>query len=436
MNIIISICSKSSILEVFLIVKTIFKLLCLLAPFLITIVSSVGLFKIIISGKEEDLKEYGKVFVRRIIAGLVIFFIPAIITYTINNILGAKDVDFIACFESASKEKVKELKEQEEAETEAERIKKEIEDKDILRRAYEAEQKIKASKKESFEEWKKTHGVGTTKLSYSRAIEIPSDVLRNASHSDLSVVITDDKGNVLASRKPLDLREGGSTTKVFTGYAAVKLLDPVNDKVISTSYAQNMPYMGDPDVKVGQVLSVSQAATKDFPGSSNITTANIAIAIGKKYRHSPNDAQAYFDGIEEINNLIKSVGCTNTKIPSSSGVNYNYKTKKWVFDTNGYAEGEDGISANDLALITIAAMQDENFSKGINYGNNGICPPPNSNTFYIKSGTQKFCHGVWGFNHNGNRYYIVILGVNCNKGDNKCRIFEDLYNWAVTSVIK
>ena len=71
-----------------------------------------------------------------------------------------------------------------------------------------------------------------------------------------------------------------------------------------------------------------------------------------------------------------------------------------------------------------------------NYGNNGLCPPPNSNTFYIKSGTQKFCHGVWGFNHNGNRYYIVILGVNCNKGDNKCRIFEDLYNWAVTSVIK
>ena len=198
-----------------------------------------------------------------------------------------------------------------------------------------------------------------------------------------------------------------------------------------------MPYMGDPDVKVGQKFTVGQTATKDFPGSSNITTANIAIAIGKKYYNVSSDEDAYFKGMDKINEFIKESGCTKSVLPCSSGVNYNYKTKKWTGNKNGIATGIYGITANDLGLVTINAMKDETFAKGINYGKNGICTPPDKNSFFIKSGTQAYCHGVWGFNYNNKRYYVVILGVNCkNSSDNKCTIFKDIYNWSINSLLK
>ena len=94
------------------------------------------------------------------------------------------------------------------------------------------------------------------------------------------------------------------------------------------------------------------------------------------------------------------------------------------------------MTANDLGLITIKAMKDENFSNGINYGKNGLCNPPNNNTFFIKSGTQAYKHGVWGFNQNGKRYYAIVLGVNFNKGDDRCKTFNDVYEWAISNAIK
>ncbi len=427
-----SLCDSSATVHVLLIIKTLLKIACIIVPIIIIIVTVIGFTKPIIDGKEESLKENSKLLVKRIIAGLIIAFIPLLLSFTFNNLLNTK-LEFISCMDDASLEKYENLKKQEEQEAEAIKKAQAIEDEERLKANYELDQEQREKQKKVFEEYKATHGMATvSKLNYNNAKEIPESVLRNAKNSNLSVVIVDDEGNVIASKDPLVLREGGSTAKIFTGYAAVTLLNSPNDIVVNTSYAQNMPYMGTPDVKVGEKLSVAQAATKDFPGSSNITTANIAIAIGKKYHNSTSDKQAYFDGMEEINNLIKKTGCSNTKLASSSGVNYNYSAGKFLGNKNGIATGEYGISANDLALITIAAMKNENFSKGINYGKNGICTPPSNNSFFIKSGTQGYCHGVWGYNNNGKRYYVSILGVNCNKGDNKCQIFNDIYNWAVT----
>ena len=154
MYILFDLCNSSSGLTVILIVKTFFKLACLLAPFLITVVSMIGIFKIISSGKDDDLKDYLKLSIKRIIAGFVIFFIPTIINYVYSGLLGDKNVDFLVCFETASKEKVASLKAKEEAEAEKEKKTQEKEDEQLLKEAYEAEQKQKGAKKQSFAEWK------------------------------------------------------------------------------------------------------------------------------------------------------------------------------------------------------------------------------------------------------------------------------------------
>ena len=152
---ILAFCDKSSIVEVILIVKTIFKILCYLAPIIVIIVSIIHIFNVVMNGKEDDLKDALKVTVKRIIAGLLIAFIPAIINYVFTGILNASEVEFLACFETASKEKVASLKAKEEAEAEEEKKSQEKEDEQMLKEAYEAEQKQKGAKKQTFAEWKK-----------------------------------------------------------------------------------------------------------------------------------------------------------------------------------------------------------------------------------------------------------------------------------------
>ncbi len=151
---ILAFCDKSYIVQIMLIVKIFLKLVCYIVPPIIIITSIITFFKGITTGKEEDLKEGGKLLVRRIIAGLVIIFLPTIISYVFNNFVGDK-VEFLACFESASQERLEALKAKEKAEEEAKSKQQEAEDERTLRAAYEADQKNRDKTKQSFEEWKK-----------------------------------------------------------------------------------------------------------------------------------------------------------------------------------------------------------------------------------------------------------------------------------------
>ena len=76
---ILGICDKSYFVEIFLIIKTIFKIACYIAPLIVIIISMIHIFKAVTNGKDEDLKEALKVTVKRIIAGLLIAFLPALI---------------------------------------------------------------------------------------------------------------------------------------------------------------------------------------------------------------------------------------------------------------------------------------------------------------------------------------------------------------------
>ena len=79
-----NICEIPSFLRVMLILKHMFKIVCIMVPIIIIITTIVKLFKSITSGKEEDLKETFVVGVRKIIAGLVVGFLPTIIPYAIS----------------------------------------------------------------------------------------------------------------------------------------------------------------------------------------------------------------------------------------------------------------------------------------------------------------------------------------------------------------
>ena len=155
MGFILAFCDKSYEVTIMLIVKMIFTIACYLIPIIVIIATIINLFKPITSGKDEELKDNFKIGVRRIIAGLVVMMIPTVLSYVFNNFTNGDKVDFLTCFNTASKERIEALKAKEEAEEEAKRKQQEAEDERTLRAAYEADQKNRDKNKQTFEEWKK-----------------------------------------------------------------------------------------------------------------------------------------------------------------------------------------------------------------------------------------------------------------------------------------
>jgi len=151
MTSLLALCDRSYILEIMLIIKTFFKIACYVVPPIIIIVTIIGFTSPVINGKEEDLKKNGKKLVKRLIAGLLIMFLPTIINYVFTSIVKADDVEFIACFESASRSKIDALKAKERKEEEAKKKAQEKEDEKLQKVAYEKEQKQKEKQKSFFE---------------------------------------------------------------------------------------------------------------------------------------------------------------------------------------------------------------------------------------------------------------------------------------------
>ncbi|MBR3199271.1 MAG: hypothetical protein IKG27_04580 [Bacilli bacterium] len=285
---------------------------------------------------------------------------------------------------------------------------------------------------------------GPSTINYSSSISIPDSLWKShASKSDPSIVVADSKGKILASRLPDLRREGGSTTKVFAGYAALKLLKPT-DTIIGTKYVQdNSDLKHGDDLKDGRKISVLLAATRNFPGSYNLTADNIPLAIGRKYYSSSSDKDAYSKGLQKMNVLFRQIGCTNTLLGNGSGLNGRFMATGYSgFDKRGATKNSSGtgFSAHDLVIVTNEAMKDINFAGHFKDRNK-------EGLFFIKSGTQSCAHGVWGFNKKGKRYYIAVLGVACEQtyGRKKSEsirsgardaIGKDVYNWAIKNLIK
>ena len=171
-------CDRSYIVEILLIVKTFFKIACYLAPMIVIIISIIHIFKVVMNGKEDDLKDALKVTVKRIIAGLLIMLLPSIINYVFTGIIDASEVEFLSCFESASKEKVASLKAKEEAEEEAKKKAQEKEDEAQLRKAYEEEQKQKDAKKQSIPR-AKAKSIISIKLNFHLKQSVPREQIFN-----------------------------------------------------------------------------------------------------------------------------------------------------------------------------------------------------------------------------------------------------------------
>ena len=117
----LSLCDKSYMMEVFFILKLCLKIICILTPIIVIINTTIRMTKAVQTGKDEDIKNCAKQGVKNIIAGLIVFMLPTLFSYVFTNLVDGEGDSLLACLETASIEKVNSLKEKEKAERLAEK---------------------------------------------------------------------------------------------------------------------------------------------------------------------------------------------------------------------------------------------------------------------------------------------------------------------------
>lgn len=137
------------IYRVALILKYGINILLTILPIIVIIFSMIDIFKIVINPNEvnKSIKEVAT----RILAGIIVLFIPTIIDYSFSLIESYDNTVVLQYYNNASIEKIEELEQKYEEEREAEKNKREAE----YKQAYIKEQEELKKQREQIEEYKK-----------------------------------------------------------------------------------------------------------------------------------------------------------------------------------------------------------------------------------------------------------------------------------------
>lgn len=93
---------SGSVLNIFTAIGWVIQVIKIAIPLILIIFGSIDFGKAIIASKDDEVKKAGKSLVMRVIAGVIIFFIPTIVNFVIT-LIGGEDIyngsDFGACTE-------------------------------------------------------------------------------------------------------------------------------------------------------------------------------------------------------------------------------------------------------------------------------------------------------------------------------------------------
>ncbi len=107
----IDVCESSGFLQALLILKTIFVIICLLVPIILIFTISMDVYKLITN--PGDTKKVFPLISKRLIAALIILFIPTIVNLSLRIIKSGSD--FERCWENANSDYIESVREKEKA---------------------------------------------------------------------------------------------------------------------------------------------------------------------------------------------------------------------------------------------------------------------------------------------------------------------------------
>ena len=89
----------SNTLFIFQLVRIVVLIIQIAVPFVLIVLGSIDFFKSVVAGDEKEMKQKRKPFVQRIIASVVIFLIPFIVSLIITTFFDGSD--FSTCWKNA-----------------------------------------------------------------------------------------------------------------------------------------------------------------------------------------------------------------------------------------------------------------------------------------------------------------------------------------------
>ena len=152
----ISLCTNSNILMVFLILKYTFSITCTIIPLIVIFNAIKPLFKTIITA--ETIQNQLMPIAKSIIAGFIVFILPTIFSFIFTELLENKDSTISNCFTNATIENVNRLKEKERIERKQELENSNKETAAEIKKRQEEEKKEREKIKKQREEIKKQGG--------------------------------------------------------------------------------------------------------------------------------------------------------------------------------------------------------------------------------------------------------------------------------------
>ena len=92
-------CGDQNTFFIFQIAYTVVLILQIAVPFVLIVLGSIDFFKSVVAGDEKEMKQKRKPFVQRLIAAIVIFLIPFIVSLIMNTFF--PKVKFTKCWNAA-----------------------------------------------------------------------------------------------------------------------------------------------------------------------------------------------------------------------------------------------------------------------------------------------------------------------------------------------
>lgn len=90
-------CDYGGVRRTFKIIGIIINLIKIVIPIIISYIGFATFLKIVMSGKTEDLKSGVLQLCKNLVAGLIIFFIPGVLDFTFDTLVGYDDSGFTTC---------------------------------------------------------------------------------------------------------------------------------------------------------------------------------------------------------------------------------------------------------------------------------------------------------------------------------------------------
>lgn len=76
----------STLVNVIAIVRLVMNIICVAVPIIMILMGTIDLFKAVTAGKDDDIKKKQKALITRIIAGVLVFLVPTIVSVLMNLI--------------------------------------------------------------------------------------------------------------------------------------------------------------------------------------------------------------------------------------------------------------------------------------------------------------------------------------------------------------